>query len=65
MDAAIASYNKKQQSNLELMQRMIDNNNVVDRWAGIIDPISIDFNFKTTHYRKLTFIACQAIKFKN
>ena len=31
MDAAISSYNKKQQSNLELMQRMIDNNNVVDR----------------------------------
>ena len=36
MDAAISSYNKKQQSNLELMQRMIDNNNVVDRWGDVI-----------------------------
>ena len=35
MDAAISSHNKKQQSNLELMQRMIDNNNVVDRWEDV------------------------------
>ena len=55
MDAAISSYNKKQQSNLELMQRMIDNNNVVDRWGDVIED---NFYFRWLKTKAILVAIC-------